>query len=189
MRAIVLLIVVGVLTPLAACASAAAKAPPDRPTLEVPSPPTRVVDPSPRPEPTTTPEPVPELPPANPPNTRTAKPPVREPARPDSKSDATPPTETPAAPVAPVSPPPQLRPANTPDAGEAAKQAQTAIEHARQTLNSLNAKQIRKDKKPVYDDAQRMLASADEAFKKSDFDNAKKLAEKVESTARELGAR
>jgi len=34
-----------------------------------------------------------------------------------------------------------------------------------------------------------MLTLAEDAIKKSDFDNAKKLAEKVESTARELGAR
>jgi hypothetical protein len=34
-----------------------------------------------------------------------------------------------------------------------------------------------------------MLATAEDALKKSDFDNAKKLAQKVEDTARELGAR
>lgn len=187
MKAIALLIVVGAVVPLTACASAVAKAPPDRPTLEVPAPPTRVVDPSPRPEPM--PEPVPDLPPPSPPSARTAKPPVREPARTDPKTEASPSTETPAAPTAPVAPAPQLRPANTPDAGEAAKQAQTAIEHAKQALNSLDSKNLRKSQQPVYQDAKRMLVTAEEALKKSDFDNAKKLAEKVESTARELGAR
>lgn len=45
----------------AACASAIARTPPERPALEVPAPPTKVVEPPPRPEPM--PEPVPDLPP------------------------------------------------------------------------------------------------------------------------------
>ena len=187
MRASVLFSVVGALVPLAGCASAAAKAPPDRPTLEVPAPPAKVVEPSPRPEPVI--EPAPELPPATPSNTRTAKPPSREPTRTDPKPESTHATEAPSTPVPPVTPPPQLRPANTPDASEVAKQAQSAVEHAKQALNSLNSKQLTKANRPVYEDAQRVLTLAEEALKKSDFDNAKKLAEKVESTARELGAR
>jgi hypothetical protein len=85
--------------------------------------------------------------------------------------------------------PPQLRPANTPDPSEAAKQAQIAVEKARQALSSLPTKQVKGAQKAVFEDARRMLTLAEEAIKKSDFENAKKLAEKVESTARELGAR
>jgi hypothetical protein len=114
---------------------------------------------------------------------------VRETAKPDPKPEATITTETPAAPVAPVTPPPQLRPGNTPDPSEAAKQAQIAVDRSRQVLRSLNAKDVPRDKRAVFDDAHRMQTLAEEALKKSDFENAKKLAEKVESTARELGAR
>jgi outer membrane biosynthesis protein TonB len=170
----------------AACASVTAKTAPERPPLEVPAPPTKVVEPSPRPEPIT--EPVPELPPAQIPNSRPPRSAVREPARTDPKPEATTPTETPAPAAAPAAAP-QLRPGGTPDASEAAKQAQSAIERANKALNSLNSKQLAKTKRPVYDDAVRVLKSANDAFGKSDFDNAKKLAEKVESTARELGAR
>lgn len=170
-----------------ACATVSAKATPDRPTLEVPAPPTKVVESTPLPEPL--PDPVPELPPQSPANSRPSKPASREPSRTDSKPETTATTETPAAPVAPVTPPPQLRPANTPDALEAGKQAQIAIDRAKQALNSINLKQLAKAKKPVFDDARRMLTTAEDAWKKSDFDNAKKLADKVESTARELGAR
>src|SRR5262249_42601157 len=161
MRAIVSLIVVGSLVPLAACASAAAKAAPDRPTLEVPPPPTRVVEASPHPEEQPI-EPVPSLETATPANTRTAKPATREPARTDPKPDAPPATETPAPPVPPVTPPPQLRPGNTPDPSEAAKQAQNSIDHARQTLNALNAKQFPKSRKAIYDNAQLMLTQAED---------------------------
>jgi len=172
----------------AACASAIAKAAPDRPPLEVPAPPPKVVEPSPRPEPAVV-DPVPELPPAQASNPRPPRQPPRETAKPDPKQEATTTTETPAVPVAPVAPPPQLRPGNTPDPSEAQKQAQIAVERSKQVLGSLNAKQIVKAKKAVFEDAQRMQTLAEEALKKSDFDNAKKLAEKVESTARELGAR
>lgn len=188
MRAIVWLIVVGSMVPLAACASAAAKAAPDRPTLEVPPPPTKVVEASPRTEEQPI-EPVPDIPTTTPNNTRTAKPPAtREAARTDPKPEA-PPAETPAAPVPPVSPPPQLRPGNTPDPSEAAKQAQDSINHARTALNALNGKQFQKPRRTIYENAQLMLTQAEDALKKSDFENAKKLAEKVELTAKELQGR
>jgi len=171
----------------AACASATAKAAPDRPPLEVPAPPAKVVEPS--PQPTLPPEPVPELPPQQPTSSRPPRQTAaRETAKPDPKQEV-PSTEAPATQVAPVAPPPQLRPANTPDPSEAAKQAQVAVERAKQVLGQLSAKTVPKTQKAVFDDAHRMLTLAEEAIKKSDFENAKKLAEKVESTARELGAK
>jgi hypothetical protein len=170
----------------AACASATAKAAPDRPALEVPAPPAKVVEPAQQAEPD--PAPVPELPPPLP-TPRPPRQPARETAKPDTKQEAATTAETPAAPVAPVPAPPQLRPGNTPDPSEAQKQAQIAVDRSRQVLSSLNPKQVPKDKKAVFDGAHNMQKLAEEALKKSDFENAKKLAEKVESTARELGAR
>ncbi len=170
----------------AACAAATAKAAPDRPALEVPAPPSKVIEPPQQPEPD--PAPVPDLPPPQPTNSRPPRQPPRETAKPDSKQEAAT-AEIPAAPVTPVPPPPQLRAGNTPDPSEAAKQAQIAVDRSRQVLSSLNPRQVPKDKKAVFDGAHNMQKLAEEALKKSDFENAKKLAEKVESTARELGAR
>ena len=167
-----------------ACATVTAKTTPDRPTLEVPAPPAKVIETTPMPEPL--PEPVPELPSAPPANTRPPKPASREPARPDPKPEAATTSEAPPAPVQPVTPPPQLRPAGTPDAPEAAKQAQNTIERARQALNSVNTQGFPKARQDVYENAKLTLKQAEEALKKSDFDNATKLAKKVEDTAKEL---
>jgi outer membrane biosynthesis protein TonB len=168
----------------AACAAVTAKTPPERPALEVPAPPAKVVEPPPRPEPP--PEPVPDLPAPQPSNSRPARQPAREPARTDPKPET---TTTEAAPPAPVAAPPQLRLPNSPEASEAAKQVQIVIEHAGKSLDSVNPKGFPKARRAVYDDAKRMLTQAQEALKKGDFDNARKLAEKVEQTAKELGAR
>ena len=168
----------------AACASATAKAAPDRPALEVPAPPARVVEPS--PQPAMPPEPVPELPPPQPANARPPRQPPRETAKPDPKQET--PTTAEATPAPPpVAPAPQLRQPGAADPSEAAKQVQGLIEHASKSLDSVNTKGFNKARRAVYENAKGMLAQAQEALKKSDFDNAKKLAGKVEDTARELG--
>ena len=170
----------------AACASASAKAPPDRPTLEVPAPPTKVVDPPARPDPM--PDPVQELPATQPANTRPSRPASREQARNDPKPE-TPTAEAAPPPVTPVAPPPQLRQPGTPESGEAAKQVQTIIDRAAKALDSVNTRGFTKARRAVYENARGLLTQAQEALKKSDFDNAKKLADKVEQTAKELGGR
>jgi hypothetical protein len=169
-----------------ACATASANSTPDRPTLDVPVPPTKVIEQTPLPEPL--PELVPELPPVPPASPRPSKPTSREPARTDPKPETTT-TEAATPPVAPVTPPPQLRQPGTPEASEAAKQVQTIIDQAGKALKAVNTRQFTPAKKAVYDDAHRMLTQAEEALKKSDFDNARKLAEKVELTAKELQSR
>ncbi len=168
----------------AACASATAKAAPDRPALEVPAPPAKVIEPSPQPEPTL--PPVPELPPAQPPNSRPSRPPVRETAKPDPKQET--PTTTEAAPAPPpVAPAPQLRQPGAAEPSEAAKQVQALIDHASKSLDSVNTRGFTKARRAVYENARGLLTQAQESLKKSDFDNARKLADKVENTARELG--
>ena len=170
----------------AACATAAARTPPERPTLDVPAPPTKVVEPSPRPDPM--PEPVPDLPPAPTSNSRPPRQPPREPTRNEPKPE-TPATAEAAQPPAPVAPAPQLRTANTPEGSDAAKQVQAIIDHAAKLLDSVNTRGFSKARRAVYENAKGLLTQAQEALKKSDFDNARNLAGKVESTARELGAR
>ena len=172
----------------AACASATAKAAPERPPLEVPAPPARVVEPSPPPD--TPPEPVPPLPPQQTTSSRPQRPPAaRETAKPDPKQETATTTETATPAPPPVAPAPQLRQPGAADPSEAAKQVQSLIDHASKSLESVNTKGFSKARRAVYENARGLLLQAQEALKKSDFDNAKKLAEKVESTARELGAR
>lgn len=166
-----------------ACATVTAKATPDRPTLEVPAPPAKVIETTPMPEPL---PPVPDLPSAPPATTRPPKPTSREPARTDPKPEPAATSEAAPPPVAPVTPPPQLRPGGTPEASEAAKQAQNAIDRAKQALGSVNSKQFAEPRRTIYTNAQLMLTQAEEARNKSDFENARKLAEKVEQTAKEL---
>lgn len=169
------------------CATAKAKTVPDRPTLDVPAPPAKVVETTPMPE--TMPELVPDLPAEKPPNSRTSKPASREPARTDPKPEATSSApDTSPAPPPPVAPAPQLRTSAT-DTSELAKQVQATIERARQTLNSVDTKQFPKARLAIYQNARLMLDQAQQAWSKSDFDNAKRLAEKVETTAKELGGK
>ena len=172
----------------AACASATAKAAPERPPLEVPAPPPRVVEPS--PQPPTPPEPVPELPPQQPASSRPPRQTAaRDTAKPDPKQDTATTTDTAAPAPPPVAPAPQLRQPGAADPSEAAKQVQSLIDHATKSLGSVNTKGFNKASRAVYENARGLLLQAQEALKKSDFDNAKKLAEKVESTARELGGK
>jgi hypothetical protein len=152
----------------------------------VPAPPAKVIEPPQQPEPD--PAPVPDLPPPQPTNSRPPRQPPRETAKPDPKQEAATTTEAAPAP-APVSAAPQLRQPGAADPSEAAKQVQGLIEHASKSLESVNTKGFSKARRAVYENARGLLTQAQEALKKSDFDNAKKLAEKVETTARELGAR
>ena len=185
MKRVTLALLVLAGTTSAACASATAKAAPDRPALEVPAAPAKIVEPPQQPEPD--PAPVPDLPPPQPTNSRPPRQPPRETAKPDAKQEAATTTEAAPAP-APVAPAPQLRQPGAADPSEAAKQVQGLIEHASKSLESVNTKGFNKARRAVYENAKGMLAQAQEALKKSDFDNAKKLAGKVEDTARELGS-
>jgi hypothetical protein len=184
MTKVVLGLVVLALAASTGCATATAKTAPDRPTLDVPAPPAKVIETTPMPE--TMPDPVPELPAAQPTNTRTSKPPAsREAARTEPKPEPAPTIETASAPAAPVTPAPQLRPAGT-DASEAAKQVQATIERARQAIKVVNCQAFPPARKLICENALLTLKQAEEAFSKSDFENAKKLAQKVEDTAKEL---
>jgi hypothetical protein len=169
-----------------ACATASAKSTPDRPALEVPAPPTKVIEQTPLPEPL--PELVPELPPAVPANPRPSKPASREPARTDPKPETTS-TEAATPPVPPVTPPPQLRMPGTPDSAEAVKQVNDILDRATKTLNSIDLKRFNKARKEQYDSARNLITQSQDALKKSDFENAKKLATKADDLANELKAR
>lgn len=63
------------------------------------------------------------------------------------------------------------------------------IQKAKQAITAVNCSSLPPARKTVCENANLTLKQAEEALSKSDFENAKKLAQKVEDTARELGAR
>ena len=170
-----------------ACATANAKAPADRPTLDVPAPPSRVIEPTPRAEPAA-PEPLGELPlPAANPRPRPAPP--REAVRPpDPKPDPAPaPAETVSVP--PLAPPPQLRTSATGDGVEAQRQVRDLIDRADKALKRIDSRQLSAAQRGQYDTARMMLTQSEEKLKASNFDIAKNLAEKADRIATELKTR
>jgi hypothetical protein len=175
-----------------ACASAQAKTPADRPTLEVPAPPERTIEPTPKPEPSTTPEPVGDLPPASPATpTRPSRPATRDTTpRPEPKPAETTPAEPPAATApAPIAPAPQLRTPGTADGAEAAKQVRDMIDKAQKSLSGIDYQRLNKPQKGQYDNAKLMLTQAEEQLKGSNFEVARNNAEKAGRIAAELGGR
>ena len=185
-----LAMVVAALAPLAGCASAQAKAPADRPTLNVPEPPPRVIEAPPRPE-SAGPEPVAELPP--PPASTAARPrpaATRETPRPDPKPAEPPPSEAvPSAAAPPVAPAPQLRTAGSADGAEAARQVREIVERVNKALSSIDYRRQNTARREQYDTAKRLVTQAEEAMKGSNFDIARNLADKADRIARELQVR
>jgi len=185
-------LLVAVLAGLAsACASAQAKAPADRPALEVPAPPPRSIEPAPKPEPSTAPEPVSDLPPASPttPNrpTRTA---TRDTTpRPEPKPPETAPVEPPAPATPPAAPPPQLRTPSSADGPEASKQVRDMVDKAQKALSSIDCKKLNKARQEQCNNARLMLQKAEDQLKASNFDLARENADKAYRIANELQGR
>jgi len=171
MQKIILLSLLGIVAASAACASAQAKAPAERPSLEVPAPP----------------EPVPELPPAAPSNPRPRPATNRDTPRTDPKPEA--PAAEVAPPVAPVTPPPQLRTASTADAAEAQRQVRAILESANKTLSAINYQRLNSGQREQYETAKRMITESDDKLKESKVEIARDLATKAEKIAKELPAR
>ena len=178
-----------------ACASAAAKAPVDRPAMNVPAPPPRVLEPPAELDP----EPVGDLP--SPPtttpttsrpnrqreknnNTADAKPEVKPEAKP---AEVTPPPPEPAAP--PAAPPAQLRTPQTADPSGAAKTVQATIDRARASLNSINFTAQSDERKKAYNDVKRFINQAEDAMKQGNFVFGQAVAAKAETLARELAGK
>jgi outer membrane biosynthesis protein TonB len=184
-RALLLVLLV---MPVAACASAQAKTPVEKPALDVPPVPPRIVEPLP-PDVVAQPEPVAELP--APP----VPPPRRQPAR-ESKETAKPeppkpepaPVDQPAAPAptAPMVPP--LR-APGPPAADATRQVREIIDRAWKTLESIDYARLTSARQAQYDNAKQLLLQADDSLKTSNYDLAKNVADKAERIAKELQGR
>jgi hypothetical protein len=176
------------LVPALACASAQAKSATDRPTLEMPPVPPRVIEPAPlEPAP---PDLVSDLPaaapaPAPPPRTRTTPSP-RETVKPDPKPEA-PQIEQVAAPPPPVVP--QLRTPGTPEGPEASRQVRNVIDRARKTLTSVDYRRLPAASQAEYNSANLTIKQSEEALQAGKVDIALNLAEKAELIAKELQKR
>lgn len=178
---------------LTACASASAKTV-DRPALNVPPPPPRVIEPSPEPAP----EPVGDIPtaPTAPaarsgrPQREAAKPPANDPKNEAKPADPPKPETPPAAdPVAPVQPPAQLRTPQTADTSGAAKNVQATIDRARSTLSKVDFAPLNNERKKAYNDAKRFMDQAEAALKEGNYVFAQAVATKAETLAKELAGR
>lgn len=187
------LLLVALLVPLAACASVRAKVPADRPTLDVPPPPPRVIEAAVPPE--TEPEPVADLPPT--PTSPPARPRPsreRETAKPEVKPEG--PVETPAppqpVPAVPTPPPSQLRTPGTADpagAAEAARQVNEVLGRANRMLGGVDYQTLKDERRKAYDQAKEFIQGAETALKEQNFVFARAQAEKAEKLARELQGR
>ena len=192
MKRVLWLILVAALS--GACASAQAKAPADHPTLDVPPPPVRTIEPMPRAE-SAGPEPVPDLPtssspapPSRPRPNPTREAPPRTESKPPEPAPTTEPTP-PATPPAPIAPAPQLRTPGSVDGPQAAKQVRDLIEGAKKALYTIDFQKLNDAQRGQYKNAQMMLTQAEEQLKASNFDLARNNADKANRIATELQGR
>ena len=183
-RALLLIsILAGAALSATACATTHAKSPVERPPLEIPPPPPRVIAPAPPVPPT--PEPVGDLP-ATPSNPRPRTP--RDASKPDAKPPETPPVE--AQPATP--PPPAVAPLRTPtsaDSTEAARRVAEVIDRANKTLSNVDYRRLNTEQRTQYDNAKRFITQAEQAVRAKNFEFAYGLAEKAEKLAKELPGR
>lgn len=169
-----------------ACVTTRAATPADRPALDVPDPPARVVAQLPTPEPPLPVlEVVDELPAGTKPSspTRTNKPAPKDPPKPEVKPDPPPTTEAPP----PAQPPsPQLRMPEPGDAGAVSRQIRDIVERTRRSLGQINRASLTVLRQKAYDDAQLFVKQAEHELNAKNVVFAKELADKAERLAKEL---
>lgn len=171
------------------CITTRAQAPTQRPALEVPPVPPRVIEPVLPPEPTTL-EPVNELPPPTSTPPRPRPNPTRDKpaeAKSDVKSAEAPPADANPAPTTP-SPQPvgPLRTPRTADGAKAEQQAREVIGRANSLLGKVDYQKLTPERQKAYNEAKQFVAGAEAAIKEARFDIALELAEKAETYAKEL---
>jgi uncharacterized phage infection (PIP) family protein YhgE len=173
-----------------ACVTTRAATPVERPALEVPPVPPRIIEPAPTPE--TTPEPVSDLPPEKP--TPPAARPRPQPPR-DTQKPADPkPVELPPAPVDQPPPPPPnvaplLRTPATADPAVAERQIRDTLSKVQTGLNNVNFQRLSDGAKKAYNEVKDFMLGAEAAIKTSNFELGKELASKAEKLANELQGR
>jgi len=170
----------------AACVTTRAQTPADRPALEVPAPPERMVPQVPAPEPVSLPiEPVEDIP-VKPSSPIKPKPQPKQQEAP--KADAAKPDATPAAepPPAPAPATPQLKLPETGDAGVISRQIRDTIERTRRVLGQTQRGNLNSVRQKNYDEAQLFAKQAEEALNANNLALAKEFAEKAERLTKDI---
>jgi outer membrane biosynthesis protein TonB len=183
MRIIILLL--GLATVSSACSTTQARTVVDRPALEVPPVPPRVIERAPAPP--EAPEPVPELPP--PPANPRPRAPQRDATKPEPKPETPPAEPQPATPTPPQPTLPPLRTGSSPDGAEATRMITEIRNRAQKLLDATDYQKLTREQQAQYDNAKRFIDEADEALKAKNFELARGVAEKAEKLARELQGR
>jgi type IV secretory pathway VirB10-like protein len=172
-----------------ACATTRAQTPTQRPALEVPPVPPRVIEPVLPPEPTTL-EPVGELPPPTSTPPRPRPNPTRDKptdAKPEAKSAETPAVDATPAPTTPSAQPVgPLRTPRTADGAKAEQQAREVINRANTLLARVDYQRLTPERQKAYNEAKQFVVGAEAAIKDTRFDLALELADKAETLAKEL---
>jgi hypothetical protein len=180
-------VVIAVATLGAACATTHAVAPVERPPLDVPPAPARLVEPVLLPEPAG-PETVADLPPA-PAAGAGAKPkPAANTSKPEPKAEPPPADPAPPPPAPPQTVPP-LRTPDSPGAAEATRRIQEITARAEGILKVTDFQQLNRARREQYLNAQLLISQAEAAVKAANFEFARNLAEKAERLAKELQGR
>jgi hypothetical protein len=185
MNRAVILLAVAVCT--SGCMAARAQAPVERPALDVPPVPPRIIEPAPPPQ-AAYPDPVPPLPPEDP------QPVPASPPRPAAASGAaakeTQKTEVkPEAaapePVADAPPPPvvALRTPATANAAVAQRQIEETLHRAQKSLDSVDYQRLTELRKKAYNEAKDFISESEAHLKNSNLEVAKELADKAEKYA------
>jgi outer membrane biosynthesis protein TonB len=195
--------VVLLLSPLlSGCVRAHAKAVPDMPSLDVPAPPPRAIEPleadaaPPKPEEPTRaaaparPRPTPARTEPQPPARTEPQPPARtEPQPTDPPKVAEEPPKVAEEPPKPAAPPPTLQ--TTPAAAESAVERAIRATLARATsdLNRVDYRALNVDARTQYDTAKRFIEQSDEAIRTKNLVFAKNLADKAAALGAQLAGR
>ena len=174
-----------------ACLTGRAQTQAERPALDVPAPPDRVVPQVPLPEPPLPAiEPVEDLSsgtkPAPPTRNKplTSKPPAQDPPKPETKPDP-PATATEAPPAATPPPAPQLKLPENADAQS--RTIRDTIERTRRMLGQTDRTKLSsRDRQKAFDDAQLFMKQAEDALNAKNPVLAKELADKAERLAKEV---
>src|SRR5687767_4160957 len=161
----------------AGCMTTRAHTPAERPALDVPPAPPRVVEAAPAPEPA--PELVPDLPPEKvtppPAKPRQSSPrELKENAKPEPSKPELPPAEPPPA-QPPTQPPGPLRTQNTVDGATADRQVRDIIHRTQGILSNIDYKRLKPVGQSAYDQAKDSILGAETALKDKAFDLARQM--------------
>lgn len=172
----------------AACTTTRAAMPVERPALDVPPVPPRLVEPAPLPlaQPPK-PDPVGDLPAAPATAGKPAAKPSPPPTKPDPKAE-TPPADPPATPEAQAAVPP-LRTPGTRDAQEATRLILEISARAQEIVDRTDPRTLNRERRAQFEHTKLLISQAGDAIKAANFEFARNLAEKAERLAKELQGR